>query len=186
MGICQTKSTKYENKDINYDEVPMLETLFKNVTKDARIVDIYDGDTFTAVVNIFEGDKQYVKVKTRTYGYDCPEMKPSTKNSDRDNEKKFAQLSKRIISDLILNKTVKLYCMGNDKYGRILCKVRLTLDNKEILLNDWMVENSYGYSYTGDRKPEINYYSDHYIVKLKNKDGTFCEKRCEPDFNKTF
>jgi endonuclease YncB( thermonuclease family) len=188
MGICYTKTrTVNKNKDnftnINIDEVPMIEHLFKNVTKTAKIVDIYDGDTFTAMIKLFDNQSSYVKIKTRTYGYDCPEMKPSTKNKDRDNEKRFAQLSKRVVSDMILNKVVKLDCMGYDKYGRLLCKVIFDYNKTEICLNDWMVINSYGYSYKGDKKPDIEYYDKHYIVSFKCKDGTVSAKKYEPNFD---
>ena len=73
---------------------------------------------------------------------------------------------------MILNKIVKLDCMGYDKYGRLLCKVILNYNNKEICLNDWMVVNSYGCTYTGDKNQHIQYYDKHYIVSFKCKDGT--------------
>ena len=188
MGACNTKrSNCYKGNDnfknIDQSEVPMLEHLFKNVTKDALIVDIYDGDTFTAIIKLYDNTNHYVKVKTRTYGYDCPEMKPSVKNNDRDNEKRFACLSKSVVSKLILNKQVKLDCMGNDKYGRLLCKVRCIYENNEIVLNDWMIENHYGYSYKGDKKPNIEYFNDYYQVSFIDKSGELNIKKYNPNFN---
>ena len=123
---------------------------FNNYKCLAKIVDVYDGDTFTAVFK-FKGN--YIMYKFRTYGYDSPEMKPSLKIENRDEVIKAAKEAKQFISDIVLDKICLFESMGTDKYGRLLGKLyTLNYNMKGECVNDMMLEVGYGYPYKGGTK----------------------------------
>jgi endonuclease YncB( thermonuclease family) len=137
-----------------------------------RVVDVYDGDTISVVIVQF---KQLVKYKVRLFGIDTPEMKPKKKDhpneESRQEEKEFANVAKRLVSNLILGKTVWIHFIEKGKYGRYLAKVYVLADvmpskwkratkvfRKKLTivpkleLSSWMVENKYAIKYMGGKK----------------------------------
>ena len=138
---CRQKKLKQFKKEdlelFSYDNYKCL----------AKIVDVYDGDTFTAVFNF---KRNYIMYKFRTYGYDSPEMKPLKSKPNREDEKKKA-IEARDAFKKITNwehSLVTLDMMKFDKYGRILVKVY----KNNIDVNQWMIDNGYGYPYYGGKK----------------------------------
>ena len=113
----------------------------------AKIVNVYDGDTFTAC---FKYNGEIIKYKFRTYGYDSPEMKPLKSKPNRDEEKKKAIEAREAFKQITNwnNSLVTLKMMSFDKYGRILVDVY----KGELNINKWMIENGYGYAYYGGTK----------------------------------
>ena len=157
MGNCINK--KQIIKDTySVEEVKEITTFNKYFTKImiGYICSIYDGDTCTAIISV---DNLPVKISIRMNGYDCPEMKPSKSKEDRNNEIKFAKLAKEKLSELVLNKKVRIIANGLDKYGRLLGTL---YTNQNI--NDYMVKNGYGYKYSGDTKAVTKYYDTYYLV----------------------
>ena len=132
-----------------------------------KVVDVYDGDTCKIVINL---KNEFVKFNVRMLGYDSPEIR--TKN---DIEKNFAKISKNILETLILNKIVKICCSDFDKYGRLLGSIITIISTgHEINVNEFMVDNHFGYSYFGDKKKEFNelleYYKDIKIIDIETID----------------
>ena len=121
----------------------------------AKVVKCYDGDTFYC---IFMHDGRLQKFHIRMYGYDSCEMKPSLSipSKERIELKRKAQLAKKRIEQLILNKNVYLFCLGFDKYGRILGNVKLNKDDEKTI-NDTMLEEGHGSAYFGGTKRDIDY-----------------------------
>ena len=76
------KNSTYENTDT---------FTFDGSTKKCKILKVYDGDTLWLSTVLF--NKIY-KMRIRMDGYDSPEMKPSLKNKNRDEEKKAAKEAK--------------------------------------------------------------------------------------------
>lgn len=113
--------------------------------EDAKIVDVYDGDTIRAVIILHGKPVQFI---VRMLGYDSPEIKPRLNIKNREDEIKNAKIAKHVISEKILNKIVKLHCGKWDKYGRLLGVVFVD----ELNVNEYMIENNYGYPYTGGTK----------------------------------
>lgn len=143
MYCCCSNSRKL--KKFNKDDLPLFN--FKGVKCLGKIVDVYDGDTFTAV---FKYNKKYMKYKFRTYGYDSPEMKPLKSKPNRDEEKKKAVIARDAFKDVTdwENSLVTLDMLEFDKYGRILVNVY----KNGININEWMVQNGHGYPYYGGTK----------------------------------
>jgi endonuclease YncB( thermonuclease family) len=155
---------KLQLKCKNKEKSPKFTT--KGQTKPVYVDSVYDGDTITIVM--MNGMKSY-KYKVRMLGYDSPEMKPPKDDPNREEIKKNALISKQVLENLILHKYVTMYFNGEDKYGRLLgtifiyhienksCKKNIekilcNLCKKKINVNDWMVENGYGYHYEGGTK----------------------------------
>jgi endonuclease YncB( thermonuclease family) len=112
-----------------------------------KVVKVYDGDTITIVTLLFNGDvsskSKLYKFNVRILGIDTPELK--TKNVG---EKGLAIIARNALSELVLNKVVKLENVSYDKYGRILCNV--FLDNVNI--SEWLVSNNHAVLYNGGTK----------------------------------
>jgi endonuclease YncB( thermonuclease family) len=137
----------------------------------AKITSVYDGDSCKA--NVFVGDVLY-QFTIRVNGYDSPEIR--TKNS---NEKLCAVKSKEALSFLICNKVVRLQCLENDKYGRVLADIfvlklgGLDSDLKELHVNDFMVQNHLGHPYFGDKKTGFDSLLENKYYSLGN---SHCDK----------
>lgn len=114
-------------------------------TMEGKCVNVYDGDTVTLVLPVHG---VFYKFKTRLFGIDTPEIR--TKNLD---EKTQGYISKKILSDLILNKIVKVQCFSFDKYGRLLANIYI--DNMDISVSDHLILGGYGVKYTGGKKPKF-------------------------------
>jgi micrococcal nuclease len=87
----------------------------------ALIIDVYDGDTVTALVDLGFFVKKEAKI--RLYGIDTPEI--------RGEERERGLLSKIRVEELILNKEViiKTYKDKQEKYGRWLADIYLPSDS---------------------------------------------------------
>ena len=114
-----------------------------------KIVDVYDGDTFTGV---FQYRNEIIKYKFRCFGYDSPEMKPLLKTPNRDNVIENAKIARQKFIELSnCNKKFVFVEFGEfDKYGRILAKV-YTKD-KKLYVNGEMIKGGFGYEYFGGTK----------------------------------
>ena len=124
---------------------------FDQYTCKVKIVDVYDGDTFTGC---FYYNHKLYKYKFRCIGYDSPEMKPLKTNIHREKEKQAARLAKNRFIELIGN-NVSTVKMGKfDKYGRILATV---YNSDNISINQIMISEGHGYPYSGGTKCKINY-----------------------------
>ena len=129
-----------------------------------KIVNIYDGDTFRAVVRIHNRN---LKFTFRPIGYDAPEMKPRLDTPNRDNHIKQAHQAKKYFEDLISydNKykgccfcksqnIVYAECYKNDKYGRVLVNIFHEKGFKKSI-NTMMLESGLTMEYDGGTKKEF-------------------------------
>ena len=131
----------------------------------ARVVDIYDGDTMTIVINIFQN---YFRFNVRLSEIDTCEMKSKDPEA-----KSLAFKARSRLFELITNKKlnddkrkdvrktlndsvylVKILCGEFDKYGRLLGWVfdlNACIDTKESY-NHVLVKEKLAYLYKGDTK----------------------------------
>ncbi len=144
----------------HFDNVPLFE--FERGRKQAKVLDIYDGDTFTAV---FLHHGSPVKVKVRLAHIDTPEMKGGSRDSkERALSAKWhlvelvmgremsPSLSKKELRDLLSTNTrsQEIDFLGFDKYGRSLCDLYV----EGISASDVMIAAGHGYRYEGGTKAE--------------------------------
>ena len=150
MGNCVTvaRDQRVFNQlsKVNQKDVALFS--LKGNRYPCRIVSVYDGDTCTA---LFKMDKKFVKFKVRMLGYDSPEMKPRLNIPDRDKIKENAIAAKEALILKTKNEKIILECGDWDKYGRLLG----TLYDRNLNINEWMIESGYGYRYNGGKKRTI-------------------------------
>ncbi|MBC3757886.1 MULTISPECIES: thermonuclease family protein [Hyunsoonleella] len=105
-------------------------------TYKAKIIDVYDGDTVTAVVDL--GFLHFQEMKLRLYGIDTPELRGA--------EKEQGKIVRDIVRDMILDKevTIRSYKDKQGKYGRYLANI--ILDNG-LDFNQWLVDNGHAEPY---------------------------------------
>ena len=116
-----------------------------------KIVDIYDGDTFTGC---FKYNNKLMKYKFRCLGYDSPEMKPLKSIENREEHIKKAHEDKEFFSKLVMynNGICDVELLHFDKYGRILGTV---YNNDKLDINEEMIKLGHGYPYDGGTKRSI-------------------------------
>ena len=137
---------------------------FKNKVIFGKVVKIYDGDT--CQINIYIQNELF-RFNVRLDGYNSPELK-----SNNLIEESYAKISKKVLSELIMDKIVLLKCSNFDKYGRILGRIYVnnTFNNKNSLLevNEYMIQNKLGYPYHGEKKEIFNpnNFSDQHICMI--------------------
>merc|ERR1711871_1496231 len=99
MGICYSdQKLKYQNSTIEFFD-------FKGQEFNAKIVDVYDGDTCHVVIKY---NNKYIKLKIRCNGYDCPEMKPSKNEKNRDKEIEDAKKARNYFVSKVTNSNIDL------------------------------------------------------------------------------
>lgn len=101
----------------------------------AKIIDVYDGDTVTAMVDL--GFYHYQQMKFRLYGINTPEI--------RGEEREQGMIVRDILRAMILDKevTINSYKDKQEKYGRYLANI--LIDGLDV--NLWLVENGYAQEY---------------------------------------
>ncbi|WP_339624961.1 thermonuclease family protein [uncultured Winogradskyella sp.] len=102
----------------------------------AKIIDVYDGDTVTALVDL--GFLSFREMKLRLYGIDTPEL--------RGVEKVEGKKVRDIVRRMILGKevTINSFKDKQGKYGRYLATIVL---EDGLNINQWLVENGYAKPY---------------------------------------
>ena len=140
--LIRNNLNDYNNNNINLFS-------FNGYKTNVKIVDVYDGDTFTGV---FQYKNSIFKYKFRCYGYDSPEMKPLKSIKNRDKIKELAIQSREKFKELTnCNERFVIVEFGDfDKYGRILAKVYRKCDN--LYINDEMIKTGYAREYYGKTK----------------------------------
>jgi endonuclease YncB( thermonuclease family) len=127
----------------------------------ARVTDIYDGDTVTIV--FYHGD-DVVKYSFRMLGYDAPEIKPKKGTPNIDLHKQAAAVARDKLEERIESSSnmVWIKFTKEEKYGRLMGHMYLVrrwgkrkFNGSETCLNDWMVEEGYGKPYDGGKKQDF-------------------------------
>jgi len=137
FSCCFTSNT---NTFKNEDEVAIQ---FIPPITSGRVIKVYDGDTITIVAKLPYKESPLYKFSVRLNGIDCPEIK-----GENDDEKQCAQLAKKELEGLILNKQINLKNLATEKYGRILADVYLD----DLHLNKHMIDKRFAVCYDGGKK----------------------------------
>lgn len=113
--------------------------------KGGRVIKVYDADTITIASKFpFDNSPMY-RLSVRLNGIDTPEIKGKGVS---DEEKEAAKNARDFVSNLILNKFVRLENIENEKYGRILADVYVG----DIHINKLLLEEKYAVKYDGGTK----------------------------------
>ena len=125
-----------------YSDAPFFS--LKDKCCKGKVVHVYDGDTVHVIMETFGS---VFKWRCRIAHIDCPELR--TRNIE---EKTQGYIARDIVKDLLLNKTVELKCLDFDKYGRLLVAITVCIDEKNVLLHEWLISNNYAQPYEGKTK----------------------------------
>ena len=106
-------------------------------TYKATIDNIYDGDTITCTIDCGFGIR-LSKQKIRLFGIDTPEIRGENKEEGK---RVRDIVRKKLLGKDVIIKTIR---DKKCKYGRYLGIIYLEEDDKQININDWIVENNYG------------------------------------------
>ena len=135
------KNYMEDGNDIKWEDT----TEFTFPIKGGRVIKVYDGDTITIASKLPFNESPIYRLSVRLNGINTPEIKG--KNIS-DEEKEAAKNARDFVSNLILNKYVKLENIANEKFGRVLADVYIG----EIHLNNLLIKERYALSYNGGTK----------------------------------
>jgi endonuclease YncB( thermonuclease family) len=136
------------NKDFMNDgiDIQWEDTIeFKFPVKGGRVIKVYDGDTITIAAKMPYPDSPLYRLSVRLNGIDTPEIKGKAVTED---EKEAAKVARDFVSNLVLNKYVRLENVNNEKYGRILADVYIG----NVFLNELLLKERYAVKYDGATK----------------------------------
>lgn len=113
-----------------------------------QVIKVYDGDTITIAGHLpYDGSPLY-RFSVRLNGIDCAEIKGKSEE-----EKQCAIKAQGQLSQLIMNKTVVLKNVKNEKYGRLLADVYVD----DVHVNQYMLDNGLAVKYDGGTKQKVNW-----------------------------
>jgi endonuclease YncB( thermonuclease family) len=130
-----------------------------------KVVDVYDGDTITAIACMDDHGTTYAKFKFRLYGIDAPEMKGATLEDARISRNRLAQLLLKSSEPITHNgKLTHLFNDGvtshyawaqcstdHEKYGRVLARIYTDADCNTCV-NDILVNEGLAVAYGKEHK----------------------------------
>jgi endonuclease YncB( thermonuclease family) len=144
--------------DKTYTDTPFFS--FTGMSMWGRLVDVYDGDTLTIIVNVFDS---FTKLHIRLQGIDAPEMRSKSKSihdlaiQAKNELLYFFTNEKQLISrprDYLGMNIIVCYlkCYGFDKYGRVLADVYIDDAPNSISVSDHLMQGGHAYKYDGGKK----------------------------------
>lgn len=139
--IPKSQDYKADGDDIHWEDT----SVFTYPVKGGRVIKVYDGDTITIASKLPIEKSPIYRFSVRLNGIDTPEMKGAGVTEE---EKNAAHQAQVFVSDLILNKYVRLENIQNEKYGRILADVYIG----DIHLNELLLKERYAIPYNGGTK----------------------------------
>ena len=117
--------------------------------KGGRVIKVYDADTITIASKLPFDDSPMYRLSVRLNGIDTPEMKGKDIS---DEEKEAAKHARDFVSNMVINKYVKLENIESEKYGRILADVYIG----NVHLNEILLKERYAVKYDGGTKIKPN------------------------------
>ena len=112
---------------------------FRGITTDARVIDVYDGDTIKILFD-FEGE--ITKERVRLWGINSPEL-----DSKDINVKNRAIQARDYLRSIILEKEIQITFFKRDSFGRMLADIYI--DN--LYVNDDMVKKGHAVEFLRDK-----------------------------------
>ena len=126
------------------DEIKIEDTVeFTFPIKGGRVIKCYDADTITIASKLPYDASPLYRLSVRLNGIDAPEIKGKCAE-----EKEVAKEARDFVSNLVLNKYVRLENIESEKYGRILADVYIG----NVHLNEILLKERYAVKYDGGSK----------------------------------
>lgn len=118
---------------------------FKFPIRGGRVIKVYDADTITIASKMPYNESLLYRLSVRLNGLDAPEIKGK---GIEEEEKEAAKVAREFVSNLVLNKYVRLENITSEKYGRILADVYIG----DVHLNSLLLKERYAVKYDGGTK----------------------------------
>ena len=172
---CDNTMPLYNGVKYNTNTVASAQ-LVNNVEVWAKVVSVYDGDTFYTVFQLPDEPIRKYKVRlchddnSRLDYVDAPELD----SKDR-NEKMKACASKQFVEKMILNKIVRLKIKGNDHYGRILADVSSINGDDTACLSEIIIQNNHAKKKYLSHFPKKKVSKSELLIHIK-KESKQCEQ----------
>jgi len=162
MGCKQSIDKYHENELIknNFDDLKKF--TFDGLTTKCKIVDVHDGDTVTIV---FYHNGVPIKNSLRLFGYDAPEIHPTTNTNNREMHILAGNTSRDILKKLLLDNIYFVTFTKEEKYGRSMGT--LYKDDITKSINAFMIDNKLGKKYSGEKKQEFTVDELTHIINYK-------------------
>jgi endonuclease YncB( thermonuclease family) len=144
-----------KNHNVDGNDIKWEDTVeFTFPIQGGRVIKVYDADTITIATKLpFETSKLY-RIAVRLNGIDAPEIKGK---GISDEEKEMAIKARDFVSNLVMNKYIKLENIKNEKYGRILADVYI----ENTHLNQLLLDERYAVKYDGGTKIKPNSWKEY-------------------------
>ena len=122
-----------------------------------RVIKVYDADTITIACKLPYINSPIYRLPVRLNGIDTPEIKGK---GISDEEKDSAKIARDFVSNLVLNKFVRLENVKSEKYGRVLADVYIG----EVHLNNLLIKERYAVEYDGGTKKKPDSWLKYRII----------------------
>ncbi len=151
-----------QNKLLKMETIEWKDTVkfIPNVST-GKVIKVYDGDTITIATTMYNIKNTVYRFSVRLNGLDCPEMKTKDKN-----EKKIAVKAQKRVSDLILQKNVRLENVQLEKYGRLLADIYYN----NIHINKVLIDERLAIPYDGGTKNIPKNWVQYHMTDLSLKE----------------
>lgn len=127
--------------DIKWEDT----TEFTFPIKGGIVIKVYDADTITIASKLPYNESPLYRLSVRLNDIDTPEIKGKGISEE---EKEAAKNARNFLSNMILNKYVRLENIATEKYGRILANVYF----EDIHINELLLKERYAVKYDGGTK----------------------------------
>jgi len=142
----ESKNYIYKNYMENGCDIKWEDTIeFTFPITGGRVIKVYDADTITIASKLPFDKSPLYRLSVRLNGIDTPEIKGKDISEE---EKEAAKIARDFVSNLILNKFVRLENIQSEKYGRILANVYIG----DTHINELLLKERYAVSYDGGTK----------------------------------
>lgn len=141
------------------------------VERYAKLVHVYDGDTFRAAMI---HNNRIKKLTFRPVGYDTPEMKPLKSMPNRETHIQLAKEARAHLIELCggIGSYVFIKCHKFDKYGRVLATVYRTRYSEKSI-NQMMLDSGLANAYDGGTKKDFMHNVSQ-VSDCRHRDGGSC------------
>lgn len=152
VKVQRTETTIFKGKGLydltDADIKSLLQDQLEGQTYEVRIVNVYDGDTFTCIYK----DTQFVAANCRLLGVDCPELRPRLNTPDRDTIVAAAKSARDFVKRWTGKPEKYTYYAkfgGLEKYKRRLVSITRVAGETVQDLTSALLEKGHGKPYNG-------------------------------------
>lgn len=132
-------------------DVPSKLPRYVPLVYEGIVTSVYDGDTIT-IAGYTVGDPKLYRFSVRLLGIDCPEIRGKSAG-----EKRVAGLAKAEVEQLCLGRHVRLSEHAQEKYGRLLARIRVA----GVDLSDHLLSKRLAVPYEGKTKSVPNDWEEY-------------------------